>query len=230
MFSTDRSKQIAAAYPNVRWHERDGYIYGNFNYGVASATSQWIIRLDSDEVLSTELQQSIVEILNSPSDRCQSYDALCHLYFFGKRLTHGFGNSWRTTLFRKGAARYQAKSEHEHLTVDGPVGRLSGHYDHFTNPTISAWIAKTNYYTDRDIERMPEPVVALPRWKITYQVLRLFQRLYLRPGWMCKDGYLGFVVSGLGAYGLFIQHCKAWERAENSNAPLVPMTKETLGS
>ena len=171
MFSSDGTRELCESYPNVRFFQRDDYIYGNFNFGLEQARSDWIIRLDSDEVISRELENSIVEVLkSSPEGQPSAYEALCHLYFFGRRLRHGFGDQFRTTLFKKGSASYQVRSEHEHLQVTGPVGRLTGHYEHFTNPTVSTWIQKTNYYTDKDVERLSDPCT-IPAWRVTYTVL-----------------------------------------------------------
>src|SRR5690242_3676391 len=63
MFSTDRTKEICTSYPNCRFFEKKGYIYENVNYGIDQAKSDWIIRLDSDEVVSPELRKSIEEVL-----------------------------------------------------------------------------------------------------------------------------------------------------------------------
>jgi hypothetical protein len=114
-------------------------------------------------------------------------------------------------LFRKGAAKYPVKNEHEGLLIEGRVGRLSGYYEHHTNPTISAWMSKINYYTDRDVERVN--LLPYSRVKMIYRIMRIFQRLYFRPGWLCRDGYLGFVVAGLSAGSLFLEDCKVWERS-----------------
>lgn len=214
MFSHDGTRELCESYPNVRFFQRDDYIYGNFNFGLEQARSEWIIRLDSDEVISKELQDSIIEVLKSPTrDGPSAYEAICHLYFFGKRLRHGFGDQFRTTLFKKGCASYQVRSEHEHLEITGSSGRLTGHYEHFTNPTVSTWIQKTNYYTDKDVERLADPRT-ISAWRVTYTVLRQFQRLYFGPGWLMRDGYLGFVVAGVAAFSRFIEAAKIWEKAE----------------
>src|SRR5437016_13512356 len=63
MFSTDDTQKICESYPNVRFFQRQDYIYGNFNFGMEQARSQWIIRLDSDERLSPELQDEIIALL-----------------------------------------------------------------------------------------------------------------------------------------------------------------------
>ena len=213
MFSTDDTREVCESYPNVRFLQREDYIYGKFNYGVDRLTTDWVIRLDSDEVISDRLRDSILAVLENNVAGFQAYEALCHLYFFGKRMHHGFGNHWRTVLFRRGFARYAVRSEHEGLTLEGPQGRLEGHYSHFTNPTISSWIAKLNYYSDRDVERDPNPTPA-SRSRVLYQTVRNFQRMYLRPYWLIRDGYFGFVVAGISAFAIFLQHAKAWEKSE----------------
>jgi glycosyltransferase involved in cell wall biosynthesis len=210
MHSTDGTRDLCRAYSNVTFLTREDYIYGNFNFGSESARSEWIIRLDSDEVLSPELQESIISVLSETSPAHNAYDAECHLYFLGERLRHGFGATRRVTLFKKGKAQYSVTSEHEHLLVTGSIGRLAGHYDHFTNPTISMWLQKIDYYTDRDAERSVAPLERPLR--VLYKTARMFQRLYLRPGWMAKDGPLGFYVSGIAAFSYLLQHAKLWER------------------
>lgn len=217
MFSTDDTRRICESYPNVRFFQRQDYIYGNFNFGVEQARSQWIIRLDSDERLSPALQIEIQRLLETADPPAVAYEALCHLYFFGKRIRHGFGNQYRTTIFRKGSARYPVRSEHEHLLVTGPVRRLRGHYEHFTNPTISDWLTKTNYYTERDVERLENPR-PIPRCRVIYTVIRQFQRLYLSPGWLARDGYPGFIIAGIAAFSRFIEAAKIWEKAERESA------------
>lgn len=221
MFSTDGTREICERYPNVRVIQRDDYIYGNFNHGAEEASGDWIIRIDSDEVIGDELRQSIQAVLRADDPTCDSYEAFCHLYFFGMRLRHGFGDQWRTMLFRKGTARYPVRSEHEGLVLAGPQGKLDGFYSHFTNPTISVWLQKINYYSDRDIERLRE-AVAPRRWRVAYETLRIFQRFYLGPGWLIRDGYLGFVVAGMTAFAIFLQHVKTWEKACGGRSPGAP--------
>src|SRR5262245_27441672 len=74
MFSTDATRAVCELFPNVRFFQRHDYIYGNFNFGVELAKSEWIIRLDSDERLSPELQREIIELL-SIAPTCDVYEA-----------------------------------------------------------------------------------------------------------------------------------------------------------
>lgn len=215
MFSTDDTRAVCESYPNVKFYQREDYIYGNFNFGAEQAVGDWILRIDSDEVVGSELEESIKEVLADPDPEFLHYDAFCHLYFFGMRLRHGFGDQWRTMLFRKGAAKYSVHSEHEGLSVSGPAGRLRGHYDHFTNPNITTWLAKTNYYLDRDVERIPiRP--PLPRWRILLNSARWFRGAYWGKGKLRRDGYLGFVVALCGAFSMALLELKVWEKYEKA--------------
>jgi glycosyltransferase involved in cell wall biosynthesis len=225
MFSTDDTRSICESYPNVTFCQREDYIYGNFNHGVEQASGDWILRLDSDEVVSPELRDSILEVLREPTPKYLHYDAFCHLYFFGMRLRHGFGDQWRTTIFKKGTAHYAVRSEHEGLTTTGPAGKLRGHYDHFTNPTLSAWVAKTNYYTDKDLERdgNRKPV---PRWKVFLNMLRYFRGAYFGKGRLRKDGYLGFVVALCAAFSMVLMEFKIWEKYEKARLKAVGQLPE----
>jgi glycosyltransferase involved in cell wall biosynthesis len=230
MFSTDDTRAVCESYANVKFYQRQDYIYGNFNYGAEQATGDWILRLDSDEVVSPALRESILNVLDNPSPAFLHYDAVYHMYFLGQRLRHGYGTGWRTTLFRRGTARYPVKGEHEGLKVSGPAGRLDGHYDHVTNPTLSTWVGKLNYYTDRDAERM-NPPAPVHRLRLVYMTLRNFQRVYFGRNGFYKDGYLGFVVASLSAFSLFLQYCKMWERSlleEEREPNLIRAEQEAL--
>jgi glycosyltransferase involved in cell wall biosynthesis len=215
MFSTDDTRAVCESYPNVRFVQREDYIYGNFNHGAEIAAGDWILRIDSDEVVGPELRESILEVLRDPNPAYTHYDAFCHLYYFGMRLRHGFGDLWRTMIFRKGTARYEVQSEHETLTVSGPAGKLRGYYEHFTNPTMSVYLTKINYYTDKDTERAPVRP-PLPPWKVALNAARWFRGAYFGKGRMRKDGYLGFVVALCSAFSLALMELKMWERYEKA--------------
>jgi hypothetical protein len=114
-------------------------------------------------------------------------------------------------LFRRGTARYAVAGEHEHLTTSGPAGRLEGHYDHFSVPTLSSWMQKYNYYTDRDAERIPlRPPIS--RWRLLWHAANHFRGSYFGRGRLRHDGYLGFAVAVLAAFAQILLELKVWER------------------
>jgi glycosyltransferase involved in cell wall biosynthesis len=216
MFSTDETRRICESYPNVRFFERDDYIYGNFNFGVSQAASDWIIRLDSDERLGVELQQQICALLERGPD-CDVYEAPFTSYFLGHPIRHGSG--WeqpvRKTLFRKGTLLYRVKSEHEDLAPTGAsslkTGRLRGRYHHFSTASVSSFVRKLDYYSERDFERArPGEVHVIPPWRLLVAVGNFFFRQYIvERGY--RDGYAGFALCSLNAMYRLVHELKAWE-------------------
>lgn len=217
MFSTDDTEKVCSGYPNVRYFPRNDYIYGNFNYGLDQATSEWVIRLDSDERLSPELQDEIVALLAGDPD-CDYYDAPFVSYICGHPIRHGM--AWeqpvRKTLFRRGTLRYKVESEHEDLTpaVDRPLrrGLLTHRYHHFSTPDISTFWRKLDYYADKDYERAdlthwrPTPV-----WRLLVSIARGFFRQYVRERGY-RDGYPGFILCAMNQMSRLLYQFKAWER------------------
>ncbi|HEX4925758.1 MAG TPA: glycosyltransferase family 2 protein [Bdellovibrionales bacterium] len=217
MFSTDETKAICESYPNVRYFARNGYIYENFNFGMDQAKSNWIIRLDSDERLTIELQQEIQALLGGAPGH-DVYTAPFVSYFLGEPIYHGTGESKgrRETLFRKGKLRYKARSEHEPLTppdgVQVSTGELRGMYLHFSTPSIRKYLDKINYYTEKDFERAPMEILrVVPRWKLPLMAARKFFQSYIGlRGY--KDGYHGFALACLDTIYFVVHYLKEWEK------------------
>lgn len=219
MFSTDDTVEVCKKYTNARVYQRKDYIFANVNFGLDTATTDWVIRLDSDEVINPELQASIQNVLRNSDPAINGYYFPSVQYIFGEPMRHGAGlpsMNQRKCLFRRGTARYECKAEHEDITATGPFGVLDGYYEHFTNHTVSEFVRKMNYYTDKDIERLGEselePVKALKVW---YRAIRMFILFYFQ--WQgYKDGYLGFYSSIMrGPIYVFTTEAKRWEAWKN---------------
>ncbi len=217
MFSTDQTKEICTSYANVRFFERKDYIFANVNYGMEQANTDWVIRLDSDEILDSELQMSIQEVLVNPDPNISGYRFRSTQYMFGLPMAHGVGRPegcTRKNMFRKGTAFYECKGEHEDITTTGNLGILSGHYEHLTNHTVEEVVRKFNYYTTKDVERLNDTETAKldKPLKTIYKGVRMFILYYFQ--WKgYQDGWLGFYTSLFrGPVYIFIEDAKRWEK------------------
>jgi glycosyltransferase involved in cell wall biosynthesis len=226
MFSTDRTEEICRRYPNVVFLQNKDYIFANVNFGIDHARSDWIMRLDSDEVVSEELAREIQEeVLSKPDIPYSGFWVPNRVYFFGKWIRYGVaydprfakkrpGYGYRKILFRRGTARYACQREHEDLITEGEYGVLQGHYDHFSHRSVAEWIGKMNYYTDRDVERMdvlaPDFRVPRPGRTLVALVKIFFEFYILRKGY--RDGLHGFMVSALNTFYILVERCKIWEK------------------
>lgn len=220
MFSTDKTKEIAEEYPNVRFFERQSYIYDNFNFGMDEAKSDYIIRLDSDERLSPKLQEEIIKAL-SETETKEVYKAPYYSYFLGKPLMHGGKFATREILFKKGVLRYPVKTEHdgfENITGrDVSHGLFEGPYEHYSCPSIKKYLEKINYYSEKDMERIDANATVFSPFRIVYAASRYFIRNYFSRGGY-KDGYHGFCIALLDAMYFATNFLKIWEKKEGLKA------------
>jgi glycosyltransferase involved in cell wall biosynthesis len=117
----------------------------------------WILLLDADEVLTTELADEIqTAIQDSHTDGC--YIAL-QMYFLGRRLRYSGASFWKLSLFRKGRGRFECRLQdqdvsmadmevHEHIVVTGATRKLIHPLIHHNVESLSRYIQKHNEYSN----------------------------------------------------------------------------------
>jgi glycosyltransferase involved in cell wall biosynthesis len=213
MHSSDGTPAICRRYPNVRFFQRDDYIYGNMNFGFDQAGTDWTMRLDSDERVTPELAAEIADILRDPPAGVNGFFFWQTMVVLGHALRYGRGlDLRREMMFRTGHVRYKVEHEHESLPTDHTWRQLRGHYLHYTYTSISQYLAKTEYYTARDVERLT-PSVRPPLRGGIVEPLRQVYFLYLkRRGF--KDGWHGLLDAGMQAVYQFVLWAKMQERYE----------------
>ena len=222
MFSTDGTAELVRSHPKARLIQRNGHIYENVNFGFDAATGDWLMRLDSDEIPTPELGREIRErIASAPEDLCGFYIPN-RTYYSNRWLKYGPayderspvpGERFRLCLFRAGTGRYESELSHDDLTVRGRCEYLKHRYDHYSVRSFSHYLAKNNYYTDMDVERMnpAEHDARAEAWAMLWGPVKEFLVFFIkRKGY--KDGALGIIACGGYAILRFMIHAKRWER------------------
>ena len=132
----------------------------------------------------------------------------------GRELLHGFGRKhFRKMLFRRGAARYPVRHEHESLETAGTWLRARNGYIHLNYPTVADYLRKTNYYTDKDVERAELPARAPSIRTGVVDTIRPMYLYYVK--WRgYRDGWVGFVDAGMRCVYQFTYWAKLRERWE----------------
>lgn len=139
--------QYAGGWPKKRQWALDTYPFRN----------EWILLLDADEILLEPIKQEIASAIKSTE--YAGYWLRFQVYFLGKQLTHGGFDLWKLFLFRRGKGRYEKRLEtqdanmsdievHEHVVVDGKVGRLRNPIRHENFNSLFRYIQKHNEYSE----------------------------------------------------------------------------------
>lgn len=209
-FSTDRTPEIARE-RGVRFVQHE-YVNSatQKNWAIPQATHPWVMIVDADERVVPELRDEILAVLADPN-AADGYDVGRLNHFLGRRVRFsGWRNDRCLRLFRRDKGRYQDRHVHADVVVDGRVGRLRAKLLHYTFVSFDQYMKKFDRYTAWAAK---DRALRTGRVGLRHLALRpaaRFARQYfLKLGFL--DGRVGFIVSALAAYSVFMKYARLWE-------------------
>jgi glycosyltransferase involved in cell wall biosynthesis len=208
--STDDTVAIARRYTDrVCVREWPGYA-AQKNIAASLASHDWILSIDADERVTPALAQEIRALLGSEP----SVSA-----FRLPRVTYHLGRWIRSTdwypdyqprLYHKHRARWTGAYVHETITADGAVGTLSHDLQHYAYRDIADHLETINRYTSLAARQMHEQGRRSGLLHLTTHPPLAFLRNYVAKGGF-REGSVGFVISVMNAYYVFLKFAKLWE-------------------
>ncbi len=113
----------------------------------------WVIHLDSDEVLSDELANSIRKAVHQGDGRSDGFLVKRLSYFWGHPIRHGHMNpSWHLRIFRAGKGRCEDRLYDQHFIVDGQAERIDGILHDLQLTNLEVWTASHNRWSSAEAE------------------------------------------------------------------------------
>lgn len=182
------------------------------NFGLARATTEWVLMIDADERVSPALAAEIVAAIEraKSAPAVGAFRLLRRNHFMGRPLTRcGSGNERLVRLMRKNGAKY-VNAVHETPIVEGEVRELSAPMEHLTNVKLRDAFDKSRRYAilwANDMHGRGKTTSLLGiaghtvhRWFKVY----LFKRGFL-------EGTRGFIYAGFESVGVFFKYSMLWE-------------------
>lgn len=153
--STDRTLEIARAFPNVRLVPRAFDTHAqqwNFAIDATGSDARWLLALDADYVLSDALIAELAEL--APARDVSAYRARFRYRIDGV-LLRGALYPPVTVLFRKGHARYEQDGHTQRLSIrDGRVEELRAPIVHDDRKSLARWLASQERYAAAEAEKI----------------------------------------------------------------------------
>jgi glycosyltransferase involved in cell wall biosynthesis len=146
--SKDRTLEVARAFgAKTSYHDFGGHGEQK-NVALDLCTSDWILLLDADEVLTPGLQEEIREVL-SGEPKFEAYWIPRLNFIFGRWMRHGgFYPDRKLRLFRRGAARLsEGVGPHSTPQFEGPRGKLKHDMLHYAYPDLNIYLEHMNRYS-----------------------------------------------------------------------------------
>ncbi len=175
---------------------------------LASAETDWVLFLDSDEELSPELEKEIKETLESKSVLYYSaYRIRRQDTFLNKVLHHGeTGNAHFLRLAKRDWGRWEGRV-HEKWQGSGLVGRLKNPILHNPHSSLSVFVHKINNYSSLAAEERYKAGVHSSFLHIsTYPVAKFVQNYLIRLGIL--DGVPGLIHALMMSWHSYLTHTK----------------------
>lgn len=210
--STDKTLSIAKEFKNVKLYQ-EGFIgFGPLKKkAISYASNEWVLSIDSDEVVSAEL---VDEILNLKLDEACWYSFEFSNYYGGKHIKCcGWYPDRHIRLFCKKSATFDEAYVHENLTPLGEKDlkeiKLTSKITHYSYSNLSDFLIKMERYStlfaiENRGKKSSSPLKALGRGVFTF-----FKNYILQRGFLC--GYEGFVISCYNAQTTFWKYMKLYE-------------------
>jgi glycosyltransferase involved in cell wall biosynthesis len=235
--STDRTVEIAKSYDaKVFVEEWKGYA-GQKNSAIAKATGDWILSLDGDEEVDSEMVELIGYLLlgrvrhtthKGVADSEFAIVATSVLgfwinrknHFLGRWIKHGgFWPDAKLRLFRNGAARFEDRLVHEDAKlISGASRTLNGALIHHSYPTLADYLDHMTRYSSLGAEMAVAK--GYRRFSFINIVIRplatFIYNYFFRLGFI--DGREGLLLHLYHSVYVSWKYAKAWELAKNADS------------
>ncbi|GBD90267.1 glycosyl transferase family 2 [bacterium BMS3Abin04] len=215
--SNDKTTEIVKSFPKVKWEIIEWMGYGKTKqYGVDKSENEWILWIDADEAITPELATELNNFkCSTPS--FNAYKIARKAYFLGKWIKHsGWYPGYVARLFNKKFARFSLSEVHEHLLVDGTLGKLNNDLEHYTDPNIFHYYEKFNRYTSLAASELEAKGKSAKLNDLLIRPFFIFIKMYiLKRGFL--DGIQGFILAVFSANYVFTKYSKLWELKNKTN-------------
>ncbi len=173
-------------------------------FALDNCTGDWVLVLDADEALSSELALEIQKLVKKNSQI--AYRLHRRVRYMGRLLKYG---PWKgesvLRLFPGGSSEYDSSSVHERLVPSVPVVLVrNGWIEHRTYRSLSEQFETTGRYASLWAEQKSAAGVRSSILKIALRAKwRFFSAYFLQLGFL--EGYSGFMASVMAAVSVFIK-------------------------
>jgi glycosyltransferase involved in cell wall biosynthesis len=204
-YSTDKTVEIAKKYgAKVYLEPHHAIFHITKQKTIEKSKGEWILQLDADEVVSKELGEEILNLVNggtineatnplfirhqkiveerdgkigTDTGEVTAFFIPRRNMFLGKPLIHaGVYPDAVIRLFKNKKASWPCVSVHEQMKIEGRVGWLSSDLLHYDSPTLKRYLMRLNRYTDLHADELKEK-------KVSKNVIGFLQYVFLKPAY-----------------------------------------------
>jgi glycosyltransferase involved in cell wall biosynthesis len=206
--STDRTLEVAKLLDVKVFSVISRNFAERRNYGAKKAKGEWLLYIDSDERISSELRENIKRVVSGDGE-FDAYRLQRRNFYFGNHEWPQIEKLER--LLKKTALEEWYGEIHETAKIDGDIGDLDGFLLHYTHRTLTSMVEKTITWSEIEAElRFNNNHPKMSWWRFFRVMITAFYDSYVRQKGY-KAGTAGVVESIYQAFSMFITYARLWE-------------------
>ncbi|MGL4347996.1 MAG: glycosyltransferase family 2 protein [Chlamydiales bacterium] len=211
--SIDDTKSIASNYANVRFHTRRFCGFGPMRSLADSlASHDWVFALDSDEVLSALLIESLPLISLKPEN---VYSFPRHNFFNDKWIRScGWYPDKQIRLYNKNMTSFSKALVHEKvITKHMQIIDLKSPILHYSYNKMDDFLVKMQLYSNLFADQYTGKKKSSMTRAIGHSTYAFVKSFFLQKGFL--EGGEGLLISLYNSHTTFYKYLKLWEKNKN---------------
>lgn len=213
-FSTDKTVELATPLATKIIQREYENSASQKNWAIPQAKYKWILLLDADERVPTELKEEVIEKLNStPSESGFWIGRINH--FMGKRIRF---SGWRrdrvVRLFKRDECSYEPLQVHAEIISKGKIGALKQKLMHNTFVSREEFQQKLTRYARWQANDYDSKTGTITIYHTLFKpAVRFLKHFIFQLG--IFDGYVGFIISKYQANAVKMRYYYLREMRKN---------------
>lgn len=206
--STDKTLEIARNYGVKTYFRKFDNFANQKNWALSKATGEWILSIDADEQISTDLSKEIKE--NIRNSQYAGFLIKRRNFLLGGEIKYSrWSPDQHIWLWKKGFGKWVG-DVHEEVIVTGKVRLLNNSKIHNSHKTVSEFMKANNFYSALEAKSHFKNNIRFSLRKLLWEpLIEFFIRFFYKQGFLDKTS--GFILAYLmGIYKLTIW-IKVWE-------------------
>jgi glycosyltransferase involved in cell wall biosynthesis len=210
--STDSTCDIAKKFGAKIIKFKGGGFYRIRNVGTKEAKGDWILHIDADERVTSDLKEEILDIILSEGNKFTHYAIPRQNIVFGKEMKHcGLWPDYVVRLFKKKYFVSWRGDLHETVEVKGELDYMNNYFVHIKHDNLFDIVRKTNNWSEVEAKLMFD--AGHPPMNIIRFSSACAREFYLR---MIRqtaflDGIEGVIYGLYQVWSRFLSYAKLWE-------------------
>ncbi len=213
--SVDKTPQISKKLGAKVFNFSKSASEGNFgkmrSFAISKAKDNWILFLDADEKITSELQKEILNKINLENE-ISAYAIPRKNILLGHEMKYGgWWPDYVLRLIKKNKLKGYKGELHEQPIIEGEVGKLKNPMVHTTHESLSEMVEKTNKWSEIEAKLMFDanhPPMNIKRFA-SGMFREFWYRAIVKLGFL--DGVIGIIEIMYQVFSRFVSYSKLYE-------------------